>query len=108
MQKKIIHHITKILVNILNFIFASITIGLTAIALFKPEWIELFIEWMGKQVNMLGNWNYLIALTSSIIESFPVIGVLVPGQQIMLLVGGFFGKNALIEVIIVAIIGAIA
>ena len=60
MQKKIIHHITKILVSILNFIFASITIGLTAIALFKPEWIELFIEWMGRQINMLGNHAHIV------------------------------------------------
>lgn len=79
-------------------------------AIFKPSIIEQFIGWMEKQIHNLGNWNYLIAFSSSIIESFPVIGVLVPGQQIMLLVGGFFGKlgsSQLAYMIFFAIIGAL-
>lgn len=98
---------TNFALKALNLIFSSLIIGLAAIAIFRPSWVELFIEWTGRQINALGNWNYLIAFTSSIIETFPVIGVLVPGQQVMLLVGGFFGKTALWEVIVVAIIGAI-
>lgn len=82
MQKKIIH----LLFTVLNFLFGSLVFALTAIAIFKPSLIEQFIGWMEKQIHVLGNWNYLIAFASSIIESFPVIGVLVPGQQVMLLV----------------------
>jgi len=92
MQYKLIRKIFHILFQILNILFAGIILTLTAIAIFKPSLIEQFIGWMEKQIHLLGNWNYLIAFISSIIESFPVIGVLVPGQQIMLIVGGFFGK----------------
>ncbi len=110
MQKKLIHKLSHFFFQVLNFIFGSIIFALTAIAIFKPSLIEQFIGWMEKQIQLLGNWNYLIAFTSSIVESFPVIGVLVPGQQIMLLVGGFFGKLGQIQLgymIIFAIIGAL-
>lgn len=110
MQKKLIHKISHIFFQILNFIFGALVFALVAIALFRPSWIELFISWMEKQIHLLGNWNYLIAFTSSIVESFPVIGVLVPGQQIMLLVGGFFGKLGHLQLgymIIFAISGAL-
>jgi membrane protein DedA with SNARE-associated domain len=110
MQKKLIHRISHFLFQILNFLFGTLVFVLVAIALFRPSWIELFIGWMEKQIHLLGNWNYLIAFASSIIESFPVIGVLVPGQQVMLLVGGFFGKIGYIQLgymICFAIIGAL-
>lgn len=109
MYKKIIRHISHIFFQTLNFLFSLIIIALTGIMIFKPEWIEIFIGWMEAQIQMLGNWNYGIAFTSSIVESFPAIGVLVPGQNIMLLVGGFFGKQGNIELtwmIGIAIIGA--
>ncbi|OIP53122.1 hypothetical protein AUK10_02840 [Candidatus Gracilibacteria bacterium CG2_30_37_12] len=110
MQKKFIHKISSLFFKFLNFLFGSILFVLTAIAIFKPSWIEQFIGWMEKQIHLLGNWNYLIAFASSIIESFPVIGVLVPGQQVMLLVGGFFGKVGHLQLgymICFAIIGAL-
>ena len=110
MHKKLIHHISQVFFKVLNFIFGTIIFGLMAIAIFKRSWVELFIGWMEKQIHLLGNWNYLIAFSSSIIESFPVIGVVVPGQQIMLLVGGFFGKIGNIQLgymICFAIIGAL-
>ena len=110
MHRKLIHHISQVFFKVLNFIFGTIIFGLMAIAIFKPSWIELFIGWMEKQIHLLGNWNYFIAFASSIIESFPVIGVVVPGQQIMLLVGGFFGKIGNIQLgymICFAIVGAL-
>lgn len=109
MYKKIIRHISHIFFQFLNFLFSLIIIALTGIMIFKPEWIESFIAWMEKQIQMLGNWNYGIAFASSIVESFPAIGVLVPGQNIMLLVGGFFGKQGNIELVWmigIAIVGA--
>lgn len=95
------------LINILNFVFASITIALLIIAIFRPDLVKDFLWWVENIIKWLWQWNYLIAFLSSIIESFPVIWVLVPGMQIMLMVWGFFWKNALIEVIFVAIIWAI-
>lgn len=73
MQRKLIHRISHIFFQFLNFLFGSIIFALTIIAIFKPSLIEQFIGWMEKQIHMLGNWNYLIAFTSSIIESFPVV-----------------------------------
>ncbi|MCK9272639.1 DedA family protein [Candidatus Gracilibacteria bacterium] len=99
--------IVEFLLQILNFIFAGITIALVIIGLFRPDLVELFITWVGTKILLLGNLNYIIAFGSSIIESFPVLGVVIPGQQIMLMVGGFFGKNNLVFVIIVAIAGAL-
>lgn len=110
MQHKLIHRISQAFFQFLSFLFGALVFGLLAIALFKPDWMELFIVWMERQIHSLGSWNYLIAFSSSIIESFPVIGVLVPGQQIMLLVGGFFGKLGQTELgfmVCFAIIGAL-
>lgn len=78
MQRTLIHKISHIFFQALNFLFGLIIFSLVAIAILKPDWIELFIQWMERQIQLLGNWNYLIAFTSSIVESFPVIGVLVP------------------------------
>lgn len=47
----------------------------------------LFIEWMKNGIGMLGNWNYLIALGASMVEAIPIIGTMVPGQNILLIVG---------------------
>ena len=91
----------------LNLIFAFITISLLVVALFRPDLISLFLDWLWVKINSLWSWNYLIAFTSSIIESFPVLGVLIPGQQIMLMVGWFFWKNNLFLIIVVSSIGAL-
>ncbi|MBB1564457.1 DedA family protein [Candidatus Gracilibacteria bacterium] len=85
-------------------------IVLAFISIFKKEWFELFIEWLKIVISDLGYWNYLIIFGSSFIEAFPVLGVVVPGQNILMIVGGFFGnisQTNLIYVGILASIGAI-
>lgn len=62
---------------------------------------------MERLVGTLGYWNYPLAFLFSIVESFPVIGVLIPGQQVMLIVGGFFGRDHLPQTIAVCAIGAV-
>lgn len=52
--------------------------GLLILALFRPDIIESAIRTIGEISNRLGHWNLLIITLSSFIESFPVIGVLVP------------------------------
>jgi len=99
--------IVEFLLQILNFIFAGITITLVIIWLFRPDLVERFITWIWEIILLLWNYNYFIAFLSSIIESFPVLGVVIPGQQIMLMVWWFFWKNNLVLVIIVAIIWAL-
>ena len=106
MRKKILKHIVKIIMNLL----IVLTILLWLLALFKPELIKQAIEWVKILVEWLWNWNYLIVFISSLIESFPVLWVVIPWQNILLIVWGFFAKlniNTLYYVVIITSIWAI-
>ncbi len=72
----------------------------------RPEWIKSGIEWIGQLITTLGNWNYLIAFASACIESMPIIGTAVPGMNVMILVGGFWGKSHIVLTIMLAALGA--
>jgi len=106
-MKNIKQKLLSWLINTLNFIFASITIALLLIAIFRPDLVKDFLWWIESIIKWLWNWNYLIAFSSSIIESFPVVWVLVPWMQIMLMVWGFFWRTSLFQVVLVAIVWAI-
>lgn len=87
-----------------------LTIFLWILALVKPELVKSLVEWVQSGVQSLGYWNYVIIFFSSLIEAFPVLWIVVPGQNIMIVVGGFFGnidQTHLIYSIIIASIGAI-
>lgn len=106
MLKKII----KILFQILNTLLIILSLTLVLIAIFKKEWFELFIEWLKIIINWLWNWNYFIVFLSACVEAFPVLWILLPGQNILLIVWGFFSHinyNNLIYVIIISSIWAI-
>lgn len=105
-MKKTKQKIWQIIIQFLNLLFITIAIILLIIVIFKPNLIKEFLAWLEIAIKWLGNWNFLIALISSTIESFPVIWVMVPWMQIMLLVWWFFWKNAIIEVILVTILWA--
>lgn len=87
-------------------LFGIASVVVLAITIFKPEWIKLAIEWIGSLIETLGYWNFLIAFSSALIESLPIIGNFLPGMNIMILVGGFWGKTHIIGTIMVAAIGA--
>ncbi len=97
---------SRFVTKAINTIFTLILLGLTVLALFRPDLVERAILFIGDQIKLIGAWNYLIVFLSSCIESFPVIGVLIPGQQVMLLVGGFYGHDHLIGVLILSSLGA--
>lgn len=102
MFKKIIDFTMKFLI--------FLTFALALLSIVKPSLIKDVIEWVRSGVLLLGNWNYAIVFISSLIESFPVLGVVVPGQNILLVVGGFFAEQStsnLIYVCIISSIGAI-
>lgn len=107
MRHPVLKKLASALAAFLNGLFMAITFGLLIVVLFKKEWIVEFLSYMETLVNSWGNWNYLVAFVFSVIESFPVIGVLVPGMQVMLIVGGFFGRDHLPETIAVCAMGAI-
>lgn len=106
MLKKIIQK----LVHILNISLIALSLILAIISIFKKEWILAFIEWMKVTIETMWLWNYLIAWISSFIEAFPVLWVVVPGQNILLIVWGFFwelSSGNLKFVILVAVIWTI-
>ncbi len=98
--------LTKILAKILTISLAILTFVIALISIFHADWIKLAILWIKDLIEHIGEWNYLIAFLSALIESLPVIGTVLPGMNIMILVGGFFGREHLPGVISLAIIGA--
>lgn len=85
MFKKIADLLIKLLI-VLTFVLAIL-------ALVKPDLIKDFIEWVRTIVHTLWNWNYLIIFLSSLIEWLPVLWVVVPGQNILLIVWWFFAEK---------------
>lgn len=105
-----IKKIFQLLFQLVNILLIWLTIILALISIFKKEWIEQFIEWMKITIESMWMWNYLIAWSSSLIEAFPVLWVVVPGQNILLIVWWFFwniSNTHLMYIIVVAIIWAI-
>lgn len=102
MIKKTISFLAKLLAIILGIL----TLGLILISWFRPEWIDIGIRWIEQLIQSIGSWNYLIAFASACIESLPFIGTAVPGMNIMILIGGFWGKTHFTLTIISAILGA--
>jgi membrane protein DedA with SNARE-associated domain len=98
--------ILKTLAKLLAIFFTVLTLALIIISFARPEWIKEGIAWIGALIQTLGNWNYLIAFLSACIESLPIIGTAVPGMNVMILVGGFWGKTHIFGTIICAVIGA--
>lgn len=82
-MKKLIHYV---IIWMLICMFAFIVISL-----FKPDILLPIIEWIKSQVEGLWRWNYLLVFTSSLWESLPIIGTIVPGQLIMISVWWFYG-----------------
>lgn len=62
-------------------------LALLGVTIFRPDLAERAIRAAGELSVRLGHWNFLIISVTSFVESFPVIGILVPGQQLMLVVG---------------------
>ncbi len=95
-----------LLAQAITILFTALTIALIIISFLKPEWIKDGVGWIGGLIQSIGNWNYLIAFLSACIESLPIIWTAVPGMNIMILVGGFWGKTHMIGTIWLAALGA--
>ena len=98
--------IVNIIFKILNILFVILTIVLLFISIFKKEWFEMFIEWLKIVIQWLWFLNYLIVFFSSFIEAFPVLGVVVPGQNILMIVWGFFGNLSKYNLVNVGILAS--
>lgn len=107
MLKRTIKKIIKLLFQLLNVLFISLTVILSLISIFKKEWIEMFVEWMKVIINWLWFWNFIIAWLSSLIEAFPVLWVVVPGQNILLIVWWFFWNISSLNLFLVIIVASV-
>lgn len=99
----------KIVDYLMKFII-FLTIALWIVSIVKPELAKDFISWIETIVNILWNWNYVIVFLSWLIEWFPILWIVVPWQNILLIVGWFFAKTSqtnLIYVILIASLWAI-
>lgn len=107
MNKKIYKKIIKQILQIINIVLIVLMILLTIISIFRPDLVKLTIEWIKIRVENLWYWNYIIVWTSRAIEWFPVLWVVIPGQNIMMIVWGFFGTKYIIYTILAWTIWAI-
>jgi membrane protein DedA with SNARE-associated domain len=83
-----------------------IIIALAIISIFDKKLILQVIDWIWGIIWWLWNWNYFILFFSSLIEAFPVIWVVIPWQNIMLLVAMFFAKKNAMDLIFVCVIAS--
>ncbi len=72
----------------LSYVFI---LGLIFVAFFRPDIISWLIEYLKQAVLSLGWRNRVILSFSTFGESIPVLGSLLPGQTIILIVGGVLG-----------------
>lgn len=79
------------------FVFVSFALIILSIA--RPELVKDFIEWIRWVVALLWNWNYVIVFLSALIESFPVLGIIIPWQNILLIAGWFFAEQNTLKLI---------
>ncbi len=98
------------IVDLIMKLLIILTVWLWILSLVKPELVKDFIAWIEIIIYKLWYLNYVIVFLSWLIESFPILWVVVPGQNILLIVWWFFAKISqanLIYVIIIASIWAI-
>ncbi len=105
-MKQKLKRIFGFIAQIITIIFTALTFVIIIISFVKPEWIKDGVKWIGELIESIGNWNYLVAFLSACIESLPIIGTAVPGMNIMILVGWFWGKTHLLGTVSLAILWA--
>ena len=84
----------------LKIVFFVLAFGLIAIALFYPSLLKDFIEWLHGVVRLLGWWNWPLAFGLGFIESVPLVGMAVPGQNALFVLGGFVAQHHWLSLIV--------
>ena len=105
MQKTQLEHFLSVLKKIIHYTLTIVFIGLLLLALVHPGLFREFLDWVAHIVRQIGYWNYSLVAASGVAESLPIIGVVFPGQNVVIIVGTFFGKHHMYGLIAVATIG---
>ena len=90
MNKQGLQKLLSFALNVLHIVLVTLMIGIGLLSLFRPDIMREGIDWMGVQIKSWGEWNYVILFLVAMSESFPFVGAVVPGMNMMILVGGFF------------------
>jgi len=95
MNKTQFERFLSLLKKTIHYTLSILLIGLLLLALVHPSLFKEFLDWIAHIVKQIGYWNYFLVTLSGIAESLPVVGVVFPGQNIVIIVGTFFGKHHL-------------
>lgn len=91
--KKIKSFLSQVL-TVIHIVSVILMVVIGLLSLFRPDIMRDAIEWMWIQIKSWWQWNYLILLFVAMGESFPFVGAVLPGMNIIILVGWFFvAKN---------------
>lgn len=103
MTKKIFWYI----INIINILLILTTFIMAIIVIIYPDLMKNLIERIESIIKIIWDWNYLLAFLSAMIESFPIIWMIIPGQTVLLLIWWFFDSENVYYLIIVSSLWAI-
>lgn len=91
-----------ILGRIFLILFFVFTLYLTYLAFFDKKVLLNIIEWVKQVVDILWPWNYIVVFISSLIESFPVLWILIPWQNTLIISGWFYAKVDFFWIVLMA------
>lgn len=78
---------------ILRWFFFALSFGLIAVAIFYPSLLKDFILRLKGVVDIIGRWNWPLAFGLGFIESVPLLGMPIPGQNALFVIGGFVAQD---------------
>ena len=86
-MKKFIQIVSKILIVLLIIL----TLVFAYLSIFNKELLLHYLDVFKGIISTLWYWNYVIIFVFGFIESFPLLGVAVPGQMVLIIIAWFLG-----------------
>lgn len=101
---KIIQTFLRIFEKTIHYTLIALLIFFLWVSLVYPHIVKDLLHWLEQSVNNLGNWNYLVVVACWVLESLPLLWVIIPWQNMVIIIWWFFGKSHIISLIIIATI----
>jgi len=95
------------LIDYLIKLFILLTFVILFLSIFRKDLVIAFVEWIGAIIAILWNWNYLLVFLSWLAESLPIAWIVIPWQNILLLVWWFFAQKWVFEMIFIILSASI-
>jgi hypothetical protein len=87
MNRQKIKKLLSLLLKVIHIISLVLMVTVGLLSLFRPDLMREGIDWVGMHIKSWGDWNYVILLVTAMAESFPFVGAVLPGMNMMILVG---------------------